>query len=297
MLNWHHQALRTLLFAPGNQPRKLAKVASFGADAVVLDLEDAVPLGEKAAARELVAAALGTIDKGIVCVRINPVQSDRWRTDMATVVKPGLHALLIPKVESGAALAAADAELARLEAGQGLANGTTRLLPLIETARGLRMVEEIAEQATPRVQTLILGQVDLAADLQIDLVDEATQMLYARSRLVVAARAAGLPAPIYGPYMALRDEAGLRQDTQVLRQLGYGGRVVIYPPHVATIHAVFAGTTPAELAAAQRIVAAYEAARQAGSAAIQVDGRFVDEPVYKRARQKLGLEEATSADE
>jgi citrate lyase subunit beta/citryl-CoA lyase len=245
----------------------------------------------------MVAAALASIAGGVVCVRINALQSALWREDMAAVVKPGLHALLVPKVESATALKEVDVALTRLEAAQDMTVGAIRLLPLIESARGLRAVEDIAEQAGERVQTLILGQIDLAADLQIDLVDEAHQMLYARSRVVVAARAAGLPAPIYGPYMTLKDEGGLVQSTQVIRDLGFGGRVVIYPPHVAAVHAVFARATPEEVAIAGRIVAAYEAARLAGSAAIQVDGQFVDEPVYKRARQKLGLKETTPFDE
>jgi citrate lyase subunit beta / citryl-CoA lyase len=287
MIDWNDQLLRTLLFAPGNQPRKLAKVGGFGADAIVLDLEDAVPLSEKAAARTMVTEALTAAHRGIICVRINPVQSDLWRDDTAAVVGPTLHALLVPKLDSTAALAQVDAELARLETERGLASGTIRILPLIETARGLRDVEVIAEQAPRRVYTLILGQVDLAADLQIDLVDEANQLLYARSRVVVAARAAGMPGPIYGPFMALNDDEGLRRDTLLLRDLGYAGRIAIYPPHVPTIHAAFASTTPEELGAAERVVAAYEAALAAGSAAIQVDGRLVDEPVYKRARQKL----------
>jgi citrate lyase subunit beta / citryl-CoA lyase len=284
---WNDQLLRTLLFAPGNQPRKLAKVASFGADAVVLDLEDAVPIGEKLAARNLVAETLPQMAGGLICVRLNPLQGDLWRADLAAVVGPHLHALLIPKLESPSALAEIDAELTRHETAHDLPIGTIRLLPLIETARGLRDVELIAEQAPRRVYTLILGQIDLATDLQIDLVDEPTQLLYARSRMVVAVRAAGLPAPIYGPYMALNDAEGLRRDTLQLRDLGYGGRIAIYPPHVSAIHEAFASITQEELAAAQRVVAAYEAAQTAGSAAIQVDGRFVDEPVYRRARQKL----------
>jgi citrate lyase subunit beta/citryl-CoA lyase len=295
MIDWDDQLLRTLLFAPGNQPRKLAKVGGFGADAVVLDLEDAVPASEKVAARALVAEALPSARGGVICVRVNAVQTDLWRDDITAVVGPTLDALLIPKVESPAALAEVDAEVARHEAERGLPPGAIRLLPQIETARGLRDVEAIAEQAPRRVHTLILGQIDLAADLQIDLTAEATQLLYARSRVVVAARAAGLPPPIYGPYMALQDDEGLRRDTRQIRDLGYAGRVTIYPPHVPAIHATFAGATPEELAAAERVVAAYEAARAAGSAAIQVDGRFVDEPVYQRARQKLRLHAALAA--
>jgi citrate lyase subunit beta/citryl-CoA lyase len=293
MMNWNNQLLRTLLFAPGNQPRKLAKVGSFGADAVVFDLEDAVPVSEKTAARGMVADALQVERASVVCVRVNAVQSDLWRDDLAVVIAPTLDGLLLPKVESVVALADVDAEIARYEAECGLETGTIRLFPLIETARGLRDAEDIAEQAPARVQTLILGQIDLAADLQIDLVNEPTQMLYARSRVVVAARAAGLSAPIYGPFMALTDDEGLRRDTQMLHELGYGGRIAIYPPQVATIHAVFSSATPEEIAAAERVITAYEAALAEGLAAIQVDGRFVDEPVYQRAQQKLRLHRAS----
>jgi citrate lyase subunit beta/citryl-CoA lyase len=129
--DWDAQLLRSLLFAPGNKPRKLAKVGGFGVDAVVLDLEDAVPVSEKVAARSLVAEALPAIGRGAVCVRVNSLQSGLWRDELEAVVSVYLHALLIPKIESGAALAEVNSEVTRLEAARGLATGSIRLLPLI----------------------------------------------------------------------------------------------------------------------------------------------------------------------
>jgi citrate lyase subunit beta/citryl-CoA lyase len=295
MIDWSAVLLRSLLFAPGNEPRKVAKVATFGADAIVLDLEDAVAESRKDEARELVASAIPTIRDTIVMARVNGVTTGRCAEDLAAVVRPSLDAVLLPKVEDVAALHDVDAWLTNLEARQGLEPGAVRLLPQIETALGVARVEEIALNAPARVYTLIFGSVDFTLDLGVDLTADATEILYARSRVVVAARAARMPPPIDGPYLLdLRDEAGLVRDSRQARQLGFGGRVAIYPPQVAAINRVFAKISPDEVERARQIVGAFEAAEAAGSAAIQIDGRFVDYPVYRRAQHKLRLHAMTS---
>jgi citrate lyase subunit beta/citryl-CoA lyase len=290
MVDWSTTLLRSLLFAPGNQPRKVAKVATFGADAAVLDLEDAVAESQKDEARRIIASAIPTIRNTVVMARVNGMTTGRCVDDLAAIVRPGLDAVLLPKVEDAAVLGDVDEWITALEARQGLTPGAVRLLPQIETALGIARVEEIALSAPARVYTLIFGTVDFTLDLGIDLTADATEILYARSRVVVAARAARFAAPIDGPYLLdLRDEAGLVRDTQRARQLGFGGRVAIYPPQVAAINRVFVEISPEELALARRAVDAFEAAEAAGSAAIQVDGRFVDYPVYRRAQHKLRL--------
>jgi citrate lyase subunit beta/citryl-CoA lyase len=280
--------LRSLLFAPGNQPRKLAKVASFGADAIVLDLEDAVAVGEKEAARAAVRAALPTYRDTLVMARVNGPTTAWFAEDIPAVVVPGVHAILIPKVDDPATLTEADKQVARLETEIGLSPGAIRLLPQIETARGVLRVEEIALSAPERVHTLLFGPVDLAADLGLTVSADGSELLYARSRVVIAARAAGLAQPIDGPYLALHDQAGLEQDSERGCRLGFGGRVVIYPPHVEPVNRIFSALAPEQAARARRIVEAFEAAEAAGSAAIQVDGEFVDYPVYRAAKRRLG---------
>jgi citrate lyase subunit beta / citryl-CoA lyase len=282
--------LRSLLFAPGNHPRRVAKVGSFGADAIVLDLEDAVAAGEKTAARALVRAALPGYPNTLVMVRVNGPTSGRWAGDLEAVVCPSLQAIVIPKVETPAQLREVDERLALLEEREGLTPGTIRLIPQIETARGIVRVDEIALQAPARVQTLIFGQADFTADLGIELTPDGDELLYARSRVVVAARAAGLAPPIDGPYLlGLQDEPGLVRDCERARRLGFQGKIVIHPSQVEPVNRVFGAVSPEELAVAREIVTAFEAAEAAGSAAIQVAGRFVDYPIYRQALRKLQL--------
>src|SRR5579859_5542039 len=239
-MDWSKQLLRTLLFAPGDQPRKLARVATFGADAIVLDLEDAVAVRRKDDARRIVRAAIPTFQNTVVMARVNAFTSGRLQDDLAAVVCPGLHAVMLPKVEDPGELPEVDERMSALEQEAGLAPGSIRLLPLIETARGVAQVEAIASRAPARVLTLGFGPGDLTTDLGIDLTSDATELLYARSRLVIAARAGGLSPPIDGVYLLdLADLAGLIQDTRRGRQLGYQGRAVIHPTQIAPVHEVY----------------------------------------------------------
>jgi citrate lyase subunit beta/citryl-CoA lyase len=295
MVDWSTAHFRSILFAPGNHPRKVAKVASFGADAVVLDVEDAVASAQKDEARLAVAAAIPTMRDAVVMVRVNGMATGRCADDLEAIVLPGLDAVLLPKVEDSRVLGEVDERLTALERRNGLMPGTVRLIPQIETALGIARVEEIALNAPSRVFTLIFGLADFTVDIGVDLTADATEILYARSRVVVAARAARLAPPIDGPFMLdLRDEAGLVQDSRRSRQIGFGGRVAIYPPQVAPINRVFSEISLEELAMARKSVAAFEAAESDGSAAIQVDGRFVDYPIYRRAQHKLRLHAMTS---
>lgn len=295
MRDWSSQPLRTLLFAPGNQPRKLAKVGTFGADAVILDLEDAVPPDQKEGARSLIRAALPTYQNVVVMARPNAVSTGGCADDLAAIVCPALQAILVPKVEDAAELDEVDGVLRSLEAREGIEEGAIRVFPLIETARGVSRVDEIAREAPSRVQTFVFGPADLGADLGVSLTHDGTEVLYARSRVVIAARAARLAPPIDGPFLLdLHDRDGLLQDAQRGRQLGYQGKIVIYPPHVAPVNRVFSEIAPADLDRARRIVAAFEAAETSGSAAIQVDGVFVDYPIYRQALRALRLGEVGS---
>lgn len=293
MIDWDGQPLRALLFAPGNHPRKLTKVGTFGADAIVLDLEDAVADAEKDGARILVRDALGTYDEEtVVIVRVNGPDTGRLDEDVRAVVSSGLDCIMVPKVERPDVLPEVDELVAALERERGIEQGTIRLLALIETAKGLVRCEEIAAQAPERLQTLIFGLGDFTVDLRIDITADATELLYARSRIAVAARAAGLPQPIDGPYLDLQNVDGLVSDTLRSRQLGFQGRIVIYPPHVEPTQRAYSHLDEDELEQARRVVAAFEAAEAEGSASIQVDGRFVDYPIYRRAATKLRLHSA-----
>jgi len=288
VIDWDSQLLRALLFVPGSDTRKLAKVASFGADAIVIDLEDAVADEEKTAARATTAEAIPTYEDGVVViVRVNGRQTGRLFDDIESVVRPRLDMILIPKVEDPGTLLDADRLLARCEEEAGIEAGRIRLLALIETARGLVDCERILAEAPPRLVTAIFGLGDFSVDIGVDLTADAAELAYGRSRLVVAARAAGLAKPIDGPYLNLLDEEGLVADTLRSRQLGFQGRVAVYPPQVDAVQRTFSLLSEEEVRQMEKVVEAFEEAERRGVASIRVEGRFVDYPIYHRAREKL----------
>ena len=256
---------------------------------IVLDLEDAVAHQEKTAAREMTRAALPVYTGNtIVSVRVNGADTGRLEDDVEAVMCEDLDLLLIPKVESVDVLPNVDRMIGRAERELGIDAGTTRVLALIETARGLVRIDDIAASATERVIALAFGLVDFAADIGVGLTpDAATELLYARSRVVVAARATGFAAPIDGPYLDLHDFDGLVQNSKRSRQLGFQGRVIIHPLQVEHAHRAYSGLSWQEVEHARSVVAAFEEAEAGGAASIQVDGRFVDYPIYHRAKQQL----------
>jgi citrate lyase subunit beta/citryl-CoA lyase len=292
-IDWDRQPLRSLLFAPGNHPRRIERVGEFGADAIVLDLEDAVADGEKDVARSMVREALPTYaDTTVVVVRANSDDSGRLEDDVAAVAQLGLDAVMVPKIERIETLQRVDAMLTVLERERGLELGRIRLLGLVETARGLVRCEEIAASAPARLVTIVFGLGDFTVDVGVDVTPGGTELLYARSKVVVAARAAGLRAPLDGPYLDLRNLSGLVEDCERSRLLGFQGRVVVYPDHVVPAQEAYSFLPPVEVERCRRIVSAFEEAEAKGLASIQVDGRFVDYPLYHRARHKLSLFDA-----
>jgi citrate lyase subunit beta / citryl-CoA lyase len=259
---------RSYLFAPGHNEKLLSRVFDAGADAVMLDLEDAVPPNAKRRARAMVAEVLAERSGW---VRINAVGTELAAADLETcaALAAGIR---IPKVES-----AQDVEwvLARVPAG-------TPLICAIESARGILAANEIA--SVPGVRHLSLGGVDLRRDL--GATDGNLQTLYARSHLVVASRAAGLDPPIDSVYARLEDDEGLREQTEFARSLGFFGKSAIHPRQLAVLHDVFSPSAE-ELDWAHTVLAAFDAAD--GSAVKLADGEFVDLPVADRARRLLGL--------
>jgi citrate lyase subunit beta/citryl-CoA lyase len=258
---------RSYLFAPGHSEKLLSKVFDAGADAVMLDLEDAVPPDAKEHARALVADVL--VDRS-AWVRINPVGTDVAAADLDAVA--GLVAgIRIPKVESGA-----DVRWVRDRAPD------TPLICAIESARGILAAQEIA--SVPGVRHLSLGGVDLRRDLSAG--DGNLHTLYARSHLVVVSRAAGLGAPIDSVYPRLNDDAGLHAQAEFARSLGFFGKSAIHPRQLATLHEVFTPSSE-ELEWARAVLDAFEAS--GGDAVKLPDGEFVDLPVAERAQRVLEL--------
>lgn len=278
---------RTYLFAPGNHPRKVEKVFAAGADAAIVDLEDAVAAAEKVATRLAVVAALKRPRKCRAFARVNAFDSELHAGDLEAVVGPWLDGVMLPKVESPAQLESADERLSALERRHGMASGGIDLLPIIETAKGLAAVAAIAQAGT-RARRLSFGAVDLAKDLGMLLTTDEWELTPARAAVVLASRAAGLDAPIDTVWVHFRDEAGLIKSAERARTLGFQGKMCIHPDQVAAVNRAF---TPSdeEVAKAEKIIAAFERAEAAGSASIVVDGFFVDYPIVDHARRTLAL--------
>jgi citrate lyase subunit beta/citryl-CoA lyase len=278
---------RTYLFAPGNHARKVEKVFASGADAAILDLEDAVAVAEKESARALITAALQAPRPCRGFVRVNAFDTPFCQGDIVAVVGPWLDGIVLPKVESTDALKAVDGRLAEFERQHGMMPGAVDLIPIIETAKGLENVAAIAG-AGGRARRLAFGAVDFAKDLGMRLTVEEWELTPARARIAVASRAAGLEAPIDSVYVHFRDAEGLRQSAQRALTLGFQGKMCIHPDQIGPVNDVF---TPSdeETARAEQIVAAFEKAEATGSASIVVDGFFVDYPVVDQARRTLAL--------
>lgn len=287
-IDWNEQLMRAVLFVPGSDERKLAKVTSFGADVIVVDLEDAVADDRKTAARATTRSAVDGYSRDQVnTVRVNGIDTGRLQDDIAAVVCPNLDAVLVPKVEDTDTLAEADRTLAAAEQANGLETGSVRLLAILETPLGISRCDEILARAPVRTVTAIFGLGDFSVALGVELTKDGAELAYARGKIVVATRAAGMVAPIDGPYFDVEDPDGLLADSRRQRALGFQGRVAVYPPQVAVINRAFSELTDEEAARTRRVVAAFEEAESNGVASLRVDGRFVDYPIYHLARRKL----------
>lgn len=271
-------AARSYLFVPGNRPDRFAKAFAAGADAVILDLEDAVAPDQKEAAREALAAwgRAGREQRAQLVVRINDDASPWFDADLALLRELGPCTVMLPKAESRQQLERVVAALVP----------ETGLIALIETARGLQGVDAIA--GTQGVQRLAFGTLDYALDL--GLTDDPRGLLYPASRIALASRAAGLPAPIAGVTAAINDDAALRSDFDLARACGFGAKMCIHPKQIGTVHAMLA-PTPEQRDWAARVLAAAES----GTGAVQVDGKMVDRPVLLRARAILNQPPAAPA--
>lgn len=287
---------RSYLYAPGSRPEMMRKALRAGADAVILDLEDAVAPDAKDAARGGVAALLDEIaapadaprdgDRtGDVHVRVNRDGDGYHAGDLDAAVRAGLDALRLPKVEDADAVAEVAARLDTLERERGLPAGHVWLYPTVESARGMAVVNEVA--AVDRVARFAFGTSDLLADLGIAY-ETPWSTLYLRSELVLRSRLAGIGPPVDSVHTDLEDTDGLHEAARHAASLGFHGKSVIHPRQLATVHEVFTPSAAA-IERAQRIVAALADAEAAGRGAVTLDGEFVDAAVVARARALLAL--------
>ncbi len=282
---------RSMLFLPGNNPNMLINGNCLGADAVIFDLEDAVSPDEKDAARILVRNTMRYMDfRGCeIIVRINSIDTAYWRKDIDAIAPytPGL--ILLPKTGSAADVLAADEYITQTEEKLGLSQGTIGLMPLIETAMGVENAFAIAS-ATKRVKALFLGAEDLTADLQCKRTKEGREIEYARTRLVMAARAAGVD--VYDtPFTDVNDDEGIEIDALLAKSLGFSGKASISPRHVEVINRVFSPTM-AEIDYAYEVMEAIALAKQQGKGAIALRGKMIDAPIVMRAQRTIAMAQA-----
>jgi citrate lyase subunit beta/citryl-CoA lyase len=264
---------RSYLFVPGNRSDRFKKARQSGAHAVIIDLEDAVQSTHKDLAREAVASWLSPARP--VYVRINGTDTPWFKRDLEVVGLPGVLGVVLPKAEHPEQITEIAARL----------TGEARVLPLLETALGVWNARVLAQ--APRVERLAFGSVDF--QLETGIIGEQEELLYARSRLVLASRIAAILPPLDGVTMAFDDLIRLQDDVARARRLGFGGKLCIHPKQVETINRGFV-PNEAERAWARRVLSVAEAT---GTGALQLDGELIDRPVIERARWILVQEESS----
>jgi len=282
---------RSMLFLPGNNPNMLINGNCLGSDAVIFDLEDAVSPAEKDAARILVRNTMRYMDfRGCeIIVRINSIDTPYWKKDIDEILpqKPAL--ILLPKTGKAQDALEADAYITQVEASLGLEKNTVGLMPLIETAMGVENAFAIAS-STSRVKALFLGAEDLTADLQCKRTKEGREIEYARTRLVVAARAAGVD--VYDtPFTDVNDDEGIVVDAQLAKALGFTGKASISPRHVEVINQVFSPSQK-DIDYAYEVMDAIALAKEQGKGAIALHGKMIDAPIVARAQRTIDMANA-----
>jgi citrate lyase subunit beta/citryl-CoA lyase len=286
---------RSMLFVPVTAERFVNGAARRGADAIILDLEDAVAASEKERARTLVPEAAQIVSRGgaDVVVRLNRPLRMTVR-DLEAVIGPGVHAVALPKAESAQHVQLVAEIIDELEAERGMAPGTTKMLAMVETCSAFFRINEIAK-ASPRLVALNLGAEDFAT--AAGMLPEAEGLFMPKQMCVFAARAAGImPMGFVGTVAEFHDLEGFRVTVRRSRRLGFVGASVIHPSQVQILNEEFRPSAE-EVAHAARVVGAYDKALAEGVGAVTVDGKMIDVPVVERAKLLLQREEAIAGRE
>ena len=281
---------RSMLFLPGNTPNIIVNGEILGADAVILDLEDAVAPAEKDSARILVRNAIKYMGFGKceVIVRINAIDTAYWQKDLDAIIPVRPSLIMPPKTSCAEDVKQVDAYITHLEQKLGILQGSVGLIPLIETALGVENAYQIAS-ACPRVKAIFLGGEDLTADLRCKRTKEGHEIAYARSRMVVAARAAGVE--VYDtPFTDVNDDEGIYTDAQYAKSLGFTGKSAISPRHVKAINEVFSPSLR-DIDYAYEVMEAIRIGREQGKGAVALRGKMIDAPIVARAQQTIAMAE------
>lgn len=282
---------RTMLFVPGNNPGMIKDAGIYAQDAIMFDLEDSVSLAEKDAARFLVYQALMTMDYGDkeLVVRINDPSAKGGREDLEAIVRTRRAVIRLPKTETAEDVLLCEKEIARIEGECGMEEGSTPMMAAIESAAGVLNAREIAF-SSKRLIGIALGAEDYVTDLKTNRSPGGIELLFGRSMILLAARAAGIDA-IDTVYSDVNNEEGFRAEVELIHQLGFDGKSIINPRQIKTVHEIY---TPSEkeIAKAKAVMEAIEEAHRKGSGVISLNGKMVDRPIVLRAQRVLALARA-----
>ncbi len=283
--------IRTALFVPGNRPDRVEKAINTAADAVVTDLEDAVPYMLKKETRPVVREKVQRHKERNIIVRVNPLDSEFVRDDLDEVVVEELSGVIVPKVDTAAHIEEINRLLLSVEEKKGIRPGAIAVIPLIESALAVENIFQIVTQKTEpdRLFTVAFGAADFALDMGIDLTKTGEELSYPRARIAVACRAAGVEPPLDTPFMIdLKDLNALKADAQRACRLGFQGKLCIHLNQVEICNRIFSPAKE-EIKFARRVIQAFDEFEAGGRAAIQVDGKFVDYAVVERSRRILKM--------
>jgi len=284
------QLRRTMLYVPGNNPGMVKDAGIYRADCIMFDLEDSVSVTEKDAARFLVYEALETIDYNgnELMVRINALDSGGLE-DLEAVVRTGKAAIRLPKAETALDIEDCNREIGRIESAAGLPVGSTRMMATIESALGVLNAQMIAA-ASSRLVAIAIGAEDYVTDLRTNRSPDGMELMFGRSMVLLAARAAGIDA-IDTIYPDVNDEIGFRKELAFVKQMGFDGKSVINPRQIQPVHEIFAPSQD-EIDNAIAVMEAIDEAERRGSGVIALNGKMIDKPIVSRAQRVLDLAEA-----
>ncbi|WP_085506515.1 HpcH/HpaI aldolase/citrate lyase family protein [Thalassobacillus devorans] len=267
---------RSYLFVPAFKQSMIKKAIASEADCVIIDLEDSVAITEKRLARETILESLDNTSGSNVFIRINDLHTPFWEDDLSCAIQAGVTGIMLPKSEHANDIRTIT---------EKVDNEALALIPLIETAKGVQHIADIAN-ASQSVERLAFGSIDYSLDIDCQLTPGGLELLFARSQIVNASRAAEIGAPIDAVYPDLNNEDGLVQEATLARQLGFKGKLLIHPKQVDPVHQIFSPSQQ-ELEECEEIVEAFERAEQQGVASIAYNNKLVDYPVYRRAKELL----------
>lgn len=285
---------RTMMFMPGNKPKMLNNGATYGANCLILDLEDAIAVTQKDAARNLVAFALCELDFPCeIAIRPNHLSTPYGLDDLKVVLPAKPDIIRLPKVESAEEIKFVSDMIDQVEVKEGFVPGTIQMMAAIETVKGMRQAYQIAT-ASPRMVGLAIGGEDYITDLQTHRTEHGIELFFARSQLLAAAREAGIQA-IDTVYSNVKNMEGFREEVIRIKEMGFDGKSVVHPSQIAVVNEIF---TPGddEIRHALKVVKASADAAARGVGVITVNGKMIDGPLITRAERIIAQAEASYVD-